>query len=166
MMTKADYYKSAKNWRSNIRKQSKTLRNHLAVGAAAIVVIFLVFVGALNVLFPPQGDMVGFSSAITVSRSAKNMLSVIAVLLGLLFSLKILPPVGDWLEPSRTRYRAAADRIIDNLLAAGTIDQSKAEDLKNISQRLLSPLEASSPDVDPEEMLIRASCALAKRFES
>jgi hypothetical protein len=166
MMTPVDYYKSSKNWRSNIRKQSKTLRNHLAYGGAVIVVVFLVLVGGLNAFFPSEGDVIEFSQAITIGRSAKTILSIIAVTLGLLFSLNVLPSIRNWYEPSCTRYRSAADQIIENLRAAGTIDQTKADDLKNISQRLLSPLEASISTADPEEMLIRASYELAIRFEA
>ncbi len=157
------YYKNPCNWRSKIISSSRTYREYFKAICAILVLICLVVTALLTVFFPKTGDWTIL--LITISKSTKDVLTFLTALFGIFFSIGLLPPLKRWFQPSRKKYRAAADNIIEQLKRDRIIDNSKKNRLKDISARLLGAVEVDSPSVDDKEMLLRASCQLAKEME-
>ena len=164
MMNLNHYYENVSNWHSNIISSSRTYREYFKAIFAVLALICLMGAAALTVFFPKTGNLIVLQ--ITISKSTKDFLTLLATLLGIFFAIGILPPLKKWYQPNRKRYRAAAENIIEQLKRDSIINEAKENRLKDIAARLLGAVEVNKPTVDPREMLLRASCELAKEMES
>lgn len=136
-------------WQSEILKRATHRIDIFKFVVGIIIVIFLFFVAFLN---SPLSQFL-------VVR--KEVLSLIAICLGITFSL-ILPPVRNWYTPKRVYYRSAAVAIVEELQQQEVITHENAEKLKDDALRLLGPLEDKNCKTNLKELLSQACDEMAR----
>ena len=158
-------FSKATEWKNEIISRSRSFFNIILIFLGIIVVIFLLLVAGLNVFFPKSGSSLQIFQILTITAATKNILSAIASVIGILFSVSIIPPIKKWYTPKKLKYRAAATDIIDELKGKGIISDNNQKTLRDIAGRLLGALESPDSKADTEEMLMRASTEMAKVIE-
>lgn len=166
-MPGAQDWTKAIRWHREIRRRSRKALDYLKGLLAVVVVLFLLAVVLANALIPENtasAISLTLPAGITLTYRALSYLSAVGAGVALLFSLKVIPPLRNWYEPQRKRYRPASFEIIDELRSSGHVNEPKANALKDIALRHLGAVEGDDATEDPAEQLLRASCDLAEEM--
>lgn len=140
-------------WQNEIAKRARSPVNIIILIVGAIIVVLLFVTCILDIIPFLQGDI-------------KTGLNIFAALFGIIFSLKLLPPVRDWYKPRRLYYRSAAVAIIEELGQQGNITESTEQQLKDIALRLLGSLEDGNCESNPKDLLKQACDEMAETVET
>ena len=145
-------------WDTAIRSAARDKWALVRVVVAGGIFAFLVAQTAITNLWPQDAATVILPFGITATKRTKDLLSVAASVIGLLFSLKVIPTLRDWYEPDSRRYLAAADHTIESLRSRGVIDEFKKNTMKDIAHRLLSAHAHGKPKRSARDAL-RDACS-------
>ena len=99
-------FSDATVWHREIRRLASPPGDIAKRVIGILLILLLVGVAVLNVVYPKNGSVLQLFGRLAIGGGLKDALSSLAAVFGLLASLKIIPPIGEWFEPARTSYRA------------------------------------------------------------
>ncbi len=157
-------YSETKHWKKSVRRRALwSLKNSLCWLAASLIVIILIITVLLNVFFPNDAESLCLLN-FRVSRAAKDYLSAIAAVVGILFSLGVAN-VRCWCKSFRQLYHPAAISIIANLERKEKISKALGKKLMDQAETSLGPLREKECPSEPSELLDDAAEKMAKLIE-